>query len=60
MGPQEGMLKAKHDLNAAEQVSNPGAPYLAPGPHNVITWALQVLGSPTIYFWHLQHTGPLS
>lgn len=59
-GPQEGMLKAKYDLKAAGQISNPAAPYPAPAARGVIPWAPHGLGSPAVYFWHLQHTWPLS
>lgn len=35
-----------HDLNAAEQMPNPTAPYAASGAHNVIIWAPQGLSNP--------------
>lgn len=59
-GSSGGNAESKAWSKCSGQISNPTASYPEPGAHNVITWALQGSGSPTVYFWHLQHTGPLS
>lgn len=50
------MVKVKHDLNAAEQISNPTAPYSASRAHHVITTAGHDLDNCTLHFWHSTHS----